>query len=125
MDYLKLKGRIDKAIQSRPFEYEPLNDLLDLCREYEKIDFAVAHEWNHGMRPAIVYALKAAVERNDFLAAERFNDLLFRSLIFSAPHFFDDYLQAVEFGRPLDKKFYQPRRHYLKRCGRVPGSAGR
>jgi predicted phage terminase large subunit-like protein len=115
MDYLKLKGRIDKAIESRPFDYEPLNDLLDLCREYEKIDFDVAHAWNHGMRPAIGYALKAAVERNDFLAAERLNDLLFRSLIFSAPHFFDDYLQAVEFGRPLDKKFYQPRRHYLKR----------
>ena len=115
MDYIKLKGRIDKAIRSRPFDYEPLNDLLDLCREYEKVDFAVAHEWNHGMRPAIAYALKAAVERNDFLAAERFNDLLFRSLIFSAPHFFDDYLQAVEFGRPLDKKFYQPRRHYLRR----------
>ena len=115
MDYLKLKGRIDKAIESRPFDYEPLNDLLDLCREYEKIDFDVAHAWNHGMRPAIGYALKAAVGRNDFLTAERLNDLLFRSLIFSAPHFFDDYLQAVEFGRPLDKKFYQPRRHYLKR----------
>ena len=115
MDYIKLKGRIDKAIQSRPYDYEPLNDLLDLCREYEKIDFTVAHEWNHAMRPAIGYALKAAVERSDFLTAERLNDLLFRSLIFSAPHYFDDYLQAVEFGRPLDKKFYQPRRHYLKR----------
>ena len=89
MDYLKLKGRIDRVIQSRPFDYEPLNDLLDLCREYEKIDFEVAHAWNHGMRPAIAYALKAAVERNDFLAAERLNDLLFRSLIFSAPHYFD------------------------------------
>lgn len=115
MDYIKLKGRIDKAIQSRPCDYEPLNDLLDLCREYEKVDFTVGHEWNHAMRPAIGYALKAAVERSDFLTAERLNDLLFRSLIFSAPHYFDDYLQAVEFGRPLDKKFYQPRRHYLKR----------
>lgn len=115
MDYIKLKGRIDKAIQSRPYDYEPLNDLLDLCREYEKIDFMVAHEWNHAMRPAIGYTLKAAVKRSDFLTAERLNDLLFRSLIFGAPHFFDDYLQAVEFGRPLDKKFYQPRRHYLKR----------
>lgn len=51
----------------------------------------------------------------DFRQAERFDGLLFRSLLFGAPHFFDDYLQAVEYGRPRDKKFYQPRRHYLKR----------
>ncbi len=56
-----------------------------------------------------------AVQQSKFDIAERFNDFLFRSLLFGAPHFFDDYLQAVEWGKPLDKKFYQPRRHYLKR----------
>ncbi|MBQ2346994.1 MAG: phage terminase large subunit, partial [Clostridia bacterium] len=45
----------------------------------------------------------------------RFDDLHYRSLIFGAPHFFDDFLQAVEYGKPLNKKFYQPRRHYLLR----------
>lgn len=55
------------------------------------------------------------MEAGNFRNAELFNDLLFKSLVFRASHFFDDYLQAVEFGKPLDKKFYQPRRHYLKR----------
>ena len=96
-------------------EVEPYNDFFDLCREYEKIDFEVAHEWNHSMRVYIGWALRSAVERADFTAAERFDNLLFRSLLFGAPHFFDDYLQAVEYGKPLDKKFYQSRRQYLKR----------
>ena len=115
MNYLKLKERIEKAIHARPMEVEPYNDLFDLCREYEKIDFTVAHEWNHALRAQVGMGLRLVVERGDFRKAERFDNLLFRSLLFGAPHFFDDYLQAVEFGKPLDKKFYQPRRHYLKR----------
>lgn len=115
MNYVALKGRIEQAIQSRPLDIEAYNDLFDLCREYEKVDFTVAHEWNRAMRTQVGYGLRLAVEKPDFTLAERFNDLLFRSLLFDAPHFFDKYLQAVEFGKPLDKKFYQPRRHYLKR----------
>lgn len=115
MDYIALKGRIEQAIQSRPLDIETYNDLFALCREYEKVDFTAAHEWNRGMRTQVGYGLRLAVEKPDFNLAERFNDLLFRSLLFDAPHFFDEYLQAVEFGKPLDKKFYQPRRHYLKR----------
>ena len=103
MNYLKLKESIEKAIHAYPMEVEPYNDFFDLCREYEKIDFAVAHEWNHNMRVYIGWALRSAVERADFTAAERFDNLLFRSLLFGAPHFFDDYLQAVEYGKPLDK----------------------
>ena len=115
MNYIALKGRIERAIQSQPLDIEAHNDLFDLCREYEKVDFTVAHEWNREMRTYVGYGLRLAVDKHDFMQAERFNDLLFRSLLFDAPHFFDEYLQAVEFGKPLDKKFYQPRRHYLKR----------
>lgn len=115
MNYLKLKDRIEKAIHARPLEIEAYNDLFDLCREYEKIDFTIAHEWNHALRTQAAFALRMAVQQSKFDIAERFNDFLFRSLLFGAAHFFDDYLQAVEWGKPLDKKFYQPRRHYLKR----------
>lgn len=88
MNYLKLKENIEKAIHAHPMEVEPYNDFFDLCREYEKIDFEVAHEWNHNMRVYIGWALRSAVERADFTAAERFDNLLFRSLLFGAPHFF-------------------------------------
>ena len=115
MDYLKMKTNIEKAIERKPLDFSAYNDLFDICREYEKEDFAVAHEWNHDLRGKISYGLQAAIAAKNYLLAERFDDLLFRSLLMGAPHFFDDYLQAVEYGKPLDKKFYQPRRHYLKR----------
>ena len=115
MNYLKLKENIERAITAHPFDIEPYNDLFGLCREYEPIDFAIAHEWNRELRTQVGLALQGVVNKSDFVAAERFDDLLFRSLLFGAPHFFDDFLQAVEYGKALDKKFYQPRRHYLKR----------
>lgn len=115
MDYLKLKQSIDQAIERKPTDFEPYNDMFGLCREYEKENFDIAHAWNHELRVKVSSALRMVVAQHDFKTAQRFDDLLFRSLIFGAPHFFDDYLQAVEYGKPLDKKFYQPRRHYLKR----------
>ena len=115
MDYLKLKQSIDQAIERKPTDFEPYNDMFGLCREYEKENFDIAHTWNHELRVKVSNALRMVVAQQDFKTAQRFDDLLFRSLIFGAPHFFDDYLQAVEYGKPLDKKFYQPRRHYLKR----------
>ena len=115
MNYNKLKGKIMQAVKARPLDFEAYDDMFALCREYEKEHFATAHKWNQDFRKNVGLGLQAAVTAEDFKVAERFNDLLFRSLIFGAPHFFDDYLQAVEFGKPLDKKFYQPRRHYLKR----------
>lgn len=115
MNYEKLKERIMQAVNARPLDFEAYDDMFALFREYEKEQFMIAHKWNQDFRTDIGLALRYAVDKKDFQIAERFNDLLFRSLILGAPHFFDDYLQAVEFGKALDKKFYQPRRHYLKR----------
>ena len=115
MDYAKVKNAIVKVIKNKPYDFEAYNDLFDLCREYEKEKFASAHKWNHKLREYIMPVLVKTANKYDFKKADMFNDLLFRSLIFGAPHFFDDYLLAVEFGRPLEKSFYKPRRHYLKR----------
>lgn len=115
MNYNKLKSKIMQAIEKNTTDFESYNDMFGMCREYEKDNFKTAHEWNKELRLKIVKALRQVVEKGDFSRAEQFNDLLFRSLLFGAAYFFDDYLQAVEFGRAADKKFYQPRRHYLKR----------
>lgn len=115
MDYVKLKNTIQAAIRKSPDDMTPYEDMFSLCREYQGIDFTAAHDWNHAFRAEIGRAIRSVVEQGKFTEAELFNNLLFRSLLFGAPHFFDDYLQAVEFGKPVDKKFYQPRRHYLKR----------
>ena len=115
VSYTKLKDSMVKAIENNPADFEAYNDLFALCRECENERFDTAHVWNHELRSTVVSGLLKSVNKGDLNTAEKFNDLLFRSLIFGAPHFFDDYLQAVEFGKPLDKEFYKPRRHYLKR----------
>lgn len=115
MDYKRLKEKIDNAIIKNPYDLIPYQDLYDLCKIYSDIDITVSHKWNHAMRENISVALQHAVYCSNFKEAQNFDKLLFKSLVFGAAYFFDDYLQAIEYGKPLDKKFYQPRRHYLKR----------
>lgn len=115
MDYSKMKSSIDRAILKSPLDVAAYDDKFALCRDYEGTEFRLAHEWNQALQEEIRTGLKLAVDTRDFKTAEEFDNLLFRSLLFCAPHYFDAYLQAVEYGKPLDKKFYLPRRHYLKR----------
>lgn len=115
MDYSKMKSSIDRAILKSPLDVAAYDDKFALCRDYEGTEFRLAHEWNQALQEEIRAGLKLAVDTRDFKTAEDFDNLLFRSLLFCAPHYFDAYLQAVEYGKPLDKKFYLPRRHYLRR----------
>lgn len=115
MDYSKMKSSIDRAILKSPLDVAAYDDKFALCRDYEGAEFRLAHEWNQALQEEIRAGLKRAVDTRDFKTAEEFDNLLFRSLLFCAPHYFDAYLQAVEYGKPLDKKFYLPRRHYLRR----------
>lgn len=115
MDYNKMKSSIDLAILKSPLDVAAYDDKFALCRDYEGTEFRLAHEWNQALQEEIRAGLKLAVDTRDFKTAEEFDNLLFRSLLFCAPHYFDAYLQAVEYGKPLDKKFYLPRRHYLRR----------
>lgn len=115
MDYSKMKSSIDRAILKSPLDVAAYDDKFALCRDYEGAEFRLAHEWNQVLQEEIRAGLKLAVDTRDFKTAAEFDNLLFRSLLFCAPHYFDAYLQAVEYGKPLDKKFYLPRRHYLRR----------
>lgn len=115
MDYSKMKSSIDRAILKSPLDVAAYDDKFALCRDYEGTEFRLAHEWNQALQEEIRAGLKLAVDTRDFKTAEEFDNLLFHSLLFCAPHYFDAYLQAVEYGKPLDKKFYLPRRHYLRR----------
>lgn len=101
MNYLKLKQKIYEAIERNPLDRSAYEEMFAVCREYEKIDFQTAHAWNHELRNHISRGLRMTVSCQKFDEAREFDDLMFRSLLFGAQHFFDDYLQAVEYGKPL------------------------
>lgn len=111
----KLMSAIKRSIEKHPDDIDGYRDLFSLCREIEKEDFELAHRENRALRPLLDAGVKRSAYKNDFNNAEMFRDQYFKSLLFGAPHYFDDYLQAVEFNRPYSKKFYLPRRHYLMR----------
>ena len=117
MDHKALELRIRRALEKNPDDTVIYEDYLSLCRDALDADlFTEAHDWNHGLlRWNIIQGLRKAAEAGDYDRAEKFDNLLYKSLLFGARDFFDDYLQAVEYGKPYDKKFYAPRRVYLKR----------
>lgn len=53
--------------------------------------------------------------KTDIKNAEKFFDLAKRSCLFLAPYIFDFFLMYVEWNREPKKRFYLPRRHYLKK----------
>lgn len=117
MDYLKMLSKIAETFEKKPLDFRAYEDYFQVCRSFADTPdgYFQAHELNRKIRPEIGKAVSECIYVNDFMTAELFNSLLYKSLIFGAPYSFDDYLQAIEFGKKMEKKFYQPRRHYLKR----------
>ena len=114
MDYQALRKKILSEMDREPTDISVYEDYFSLCRDMEENGFE-GKFWNREDRGRIVYGMQDVCEVRDLNLMERFSDLLYRSLLFGADTYFDDYLQAVEYGKPYDKKFYAPRKRYLKR----------
>ena len=115
MDYVKLVNAIDEAIVKHPEDFKPYQDTFEIIREWEGVDRKAALAFSHTFREKVLKGMGIVNEVGEVKDLMDFDGLNYRLLLLGAPYFFDDYLQAVEYGKPLDKKFYQPRRHYLKR----------
>lgn len=115
MDYEKIRRRIESAIARNREDISAYEDMFSLFKDFEKENFNTAHKRNADFQETIRAGIQLTAGEGDFDRAEKLDNLLFRSLVFDAPYSFDAYLQAVEYGKPLDKQFYRPRRHYLKR----------
>lgn len=110
MDYFKIAESIQKSINNRPFDRTAYNDMLSLCRSWEKEDLRASHAMSAWMRVKSQNALSACNPSD----AEFFFGIYKKTLLFDAPHDFDSFLLYMEIDRKPSKKFYAPRRHYLK-----------
>ena len=111
-EFGSIEREIFKEVQKAKPDPSIYTDYMSMCNQMK--DKALADEYNHKMRPYLARAMEKTVAQTDWKIAEGLDRMMFFSLKFSAPRCFDDYLQAVEYHRPLDKKFYMPRRCYLK-----------
>ena len=98
-------GKLDRAL------YE---DAFSCVRHIGTEQGLPPRDFNHALMEKIDCAMRKASEGNDFDFMEAMYDLFRRSLFYTAPYCLDDFARAIEFDRKPDKKFYAPRRHYLK-----------
>ena len=107
MNYEKLSGSIRAVIDRRPGDNGAYSDLFSLCREWETEDFSAAHKVNKEL-----LALSAdQVVRG---GGAKFYEQWRRCLLFEAPHDFDSFMTYIELDRKPEKRFYAPRKRYLR-----------
>lgn len=111
MDYEKLSTSILAAIENRPGDIGAYEDLFSLCQAWAETDFAAAHRANKKLKDMC----DRMMDKVPMSQVEGFYSLWRRGLLFGAPYDFDSYLTYIELDRKLEKRFYQPRKHYLKR----------
>lgn len=107
MNYEKLSGSIRAVIDRRPGDNGAYSDLFSLCREWETEDFSAAHEVNKEL---------LALSANQVVrgGGAKFYEQWRRCLLFEATHDFDSFMTYIELDRKPEKRFYAPRKHYLR-----------
>lgn len=107
MNYEKLSGFIRAVIDRRPGDNGAYSDLFSLCREWETEDFSAAHKVNKEL---------LALSANQVVrgGGAKFYGQWRRCLLFEAPHDFDSFMTYIELDRKPEKRFYAPRKHYLR-----------
>ena len=107
MNYEKLSGSIRAVIDRRPGDVGAYSDLFSLCREWETENFSAAHKANKEL-------LALSVEQVVRGGGAKFYEQWRRCLLFEAPHDFDSFMTYIELDRKPEKRFYAPRKHYLR-----------
>lgn len=107
MNYEKLSGSIRAVIDRRPGDVGAYNDLFSLCREWETENFSAAHKVNKEL-------LTLSADQVVRGGGAKFYEQWRRCLLFEAPHDFDSFMTYIELDRKPEKRFYAPRKHYLR-----------
>ena len=107
MNYEKLSGSIRAVIDRRPGDDGAYSDLFSLCREWETEDFSAAHKVNKEL-------LALSADQVVHGGGAKFYEQWRRCLLFEAPHDFDSFMTYIELDRKPEKRFYAPRKHYLR-----------
>ena len=107
MNYENLSGSIRAVIDRRPGDNGAYSDLFSLCREWETEDFSAAHKVNKEL-------LALSAEQVVRGGGAKFYEQWRRCLLFEAPHDFDSFMTYIELDRKPEKRFYAPRKHYLR-----------
>lgn len=107
-EMLALAKKINKAVKDHPGDSGAIADAVDIAIRLEEFMPVKAHEFSKAARQyAARKVLDAGYDTQAYLAYRR-------SLLFDAKTDFDSFAQYIEIDRAPERRFYLPRRHYLK-----------
>lgn len=103
---MELVQKIKRAIENHPNDFEAYNDLFEVIRHFDRKEQEAECRW---LRREAENKVRAGVE------VQKFFELAKRTYLLMAPYDFDSFLIYIEWNRTPRKRFYIPRRHYLKK----------
>lgn len=109
---MELAEILINKVESGDHNYQTLADLYSLLNMMEKKEFDFAHKHNNKVKE--IALLKTQDRDIDIEMLRKWYNLYRRSLLFDAPHNFDDYMLYLEIDRPAKERFYLPRRRVFK-----------
>lgn len=106
---LKKHLQIIRALHKRDLnQYDNLSMLMDMVLEVKDEDIELAKD------EAQFVKRRAAIGTRGKVDVVKFSNLYWKSILFLAPYYFEDFLIYMEKNRPAEKRFYLPRRRVLK-----------
>lgn len=99
---------IKECIRNEPDNPDHYEALLSVAVDREDLDL------NDECWQMMMDKVEDCGRRGEYLLAKRFDDLTYKSLVYGAPHRFEAFCHAIDYNKEPDKRFYYPRRHYLK-----------
>ena len=113
MEYREVYEAIKGSIRRNVKDWVAYQDLAELCYAWGKWSDEGYEQMNEVLFIEN-YGLRVAIKAGNIGKAEEMRQLIFNTLLFSAPRNFDHYMQVLEYDRPPEERFYLPRRDVLK-----------
>ena len=115
--YEGLLNKIFEAIREPKDSIVPYEDAFSIIKEiappYREPSLSLAVDEAHTLQKRIARAMRSAYSAKNYGLMDALNDLNKRTLFYTAPKVFADFLVAMEYDAPKSKRFYAPRKHYL------------
>ena len=109
----KLYESIVASIRKDPRDEIAYSDLTDLLKTWSKENEFTPYEKASEVLFIQNVGLKLCLQEERYEKAEVYRQMMYRTLLFSAPKNFDHFIQAMEFDREPQSRFYLPRRDVL------------
>lgn len=111
-EIVKTAELIKKAIIRHPNDIVAYEDYFGIIRAMGEVDKKLSHEYDLWLRSETAKQVRS---QGDGKLIEKFYELNKKTYLYMAPDDFNSYLISLEWNRPVEQRFYQPRIRILRK----------